>query len=596
MFCPNCGKEISDDAIFCGFCGAKIENETVNQQQPETESNQTENNQTANVETQTETKAETQENVQSAQNEQNNEANQQAQPVQDTKTEQPKANSVSASDIANKAKAVGEEALNKANAVADSATEAVKKVVPGVNKKILIIACAALVVVIILCFVIFANLVGGGSSSSSFDRISHSVYAVNNDGDLALFIDGKTVKTDAEYDGSEISYAYNCNAVIYDGILYSVSGDKLSEVNDSISNFKMSANKNAYVYLSDDGLYIYKDGKETVIFDDFEGSISISSVAVSPDGNAVAFIDKTDDEVVTYVFKGSKAEKTGENFQAIVVSDDASVLYGYKYKETDYGFSRDDALYFAKGGKTDDLTKIKGNYSSMASISKDAKKILFTTNSGTYYFAPGMSEAIKADSDSIEPLFPLYTSEKLDDFKSFVGTNGYSVKKYTLKGDSFEKYSIVSSSTGAVLSPDGSRVLYLRGDNLYTVSTKENAEPVKVGEDIYSVIGASADFSKIYLVNDDDELVFSNGKSEKTAKITDDVDNAVVTADGVCCYISDDVLYTTSGGSKGSKVDKMNDVSSLCLSSDGKVIFVYNDDTLYVSTNGKTFEKTDVER
>ncbi len=25
MFCPNCGKEIPDNAVFCGNCGAKIE-------------------------------------------------------------------------------------------------------------------------------------------------------------------------------------------------------------------------------------------------------------------------------------------------------------------------------------------------------------------------------------------------------------------------------------------------------------------------------------------------------------------------------------------------------------------------------------------
>ena len=94
MFCPNCGKEISDDATFCGFCGAKIENSGVNQQQSA---------ETANVETQSQTWGNVQ--PQFTQNEQADGAFQQEQPVQDTKTEQQKANSVSAGDIANKATA-----------------------------------------------------------------------------------------------------------------------------------------------------------------------------------------------------------------------------------------------------------------------------------------------------------------------------------------------------------------------------------------------------------------------------------------------------------------------------------------------------------
>ena len=32
MFCPNCGATLSDDAQFCGVCGAKIENENGAQQ------------------------------------------------------------------------------------------------------------------------------------------------------------------------------------------------------------------------------------------------------------------------------------------------------------------------------------------------------------------------------------------------------------------------------------------------------------------------------------------------------------------------------------------------------------------------------------
>jgi len=28
MKCPNCGKEITDDSLFCEFCGAKVKKAT----------------------------------------------------------------------------------------------------------------------------------------------------------------------------------------------------------------------------------------------------------------------------------------------------------------------------------------------------------------------------------------------------------------------------------------------------------------------------------------------------------------------------------------------------------------------------------------
>ena len=34
MICKNCGKEISDKSKFCGYCGAKVVEQTV-QSQPE---------------------------------------------------------------------------------------------------------------------------------------------------------------------------------------------------------------------------------------------------------------------------------------------------------------------------------------------------------------------------------------------------------------------------------------------------------------------------------------------------------------------------------------------------------------------------------
>lgn len=39
MYCPNCGKEIEEDAIFCGYCGVSIEGEFIPPTPPKTEIN-----------------------------------------------------------------------------------------------------------------------------------------------------------------------------------------------------------------------------------------------------------------------------------------------------------------------------------------------------------------------------------------------------------------------------------------------------------------------------------------------------------------------------------------------------------------------------
>lgn len=562
MICPKCGETLSDDAQFCGSCGAKIEAAAAAEQTPVQE-----------------------QPVQPVQP---------AQPVQEQPAPAANANTINAADIANKAKAVGGEALNKANAVADSATAAVKKVVPGATKKIIIIAAAALVVVIVACFIIFGNLISK-AGSTSYQSIPHSVYLTNNGGELALFIDGKAISNDATYQSGSYTFAQNGNAIVYNGVLYKIDGTKLVEVNDSVTGAKVSKNSNAILYISDNAMYIYKDGKENLVFDEFEKSASTVTAVLSPNGNTVVFVDKADD-IVTYIYKGSKAEKLGKNIHPLSVSDDASVLYALKYDVSESGTAtKGNVLYLVKNGKVDDLIKVKGEVTSIKYSSNDAKKILFVSTMGTYYYAPNLKETIKVDSNSISTIVPTNCLNKFDDFKSFIGIDGASVKKFTLKGDSFEKYTIASAITSYKLSADGKTLLYKRNNNLYSISTtSDNAEAVKLAEDV-GVFGASADLTKIYAINTDNELVFSNGKSEKTTKICDDAQNICVSSNGVCCYEVDDVLYTTSGGSKGSKVEKMSDVTSISVSN-GKYFYVLNDGVLYVSSDGKSFTKTSVEK
>ena len=551
MFCPNCGEQLSDDAQFCGACGAKIG----------------ENNESA-------------ENIANVGNTENVAVNQEE--PQNTAD-----NGITAADIANKAKAVGEEALNKANAVADSATAAVKKVVPGVNKTILLIACAALLVIIVVAIIIIANL-AANKPSFSFDRVPHSLYAAeNDDGELVLFLDGKELKNsdDVSYSSSSVAFAYNCNAFVYGGDLYKIDGDKFTLVKEDVEDVVVSSNMNALAYACDDEVFIYKDGKETNVYT-VDGSVS--SLVISPNGNAVGINVREDGEYVSYVSKGSKANKFSDELEVGIISDDASIVY----------CGDDNELHVVKNEKADDSVRIEKTVGNIIAMSKDNKKLIYTTSGGTYYYAPGLKddEPVRISKNGVTPIFPVGTNGLLDDFRSFLGYENYSVKKYTLKGDEFESYTVASSVSSYRLSSDGNKLLYAKSGSLYVKDTRnENSEATEVVEDLYgsSYYYANADLSKIYAFNDDDDLVFSDGKSNKTTKIDTDVDNIVVSADGVCCYVKDDTLYTTSGGSKGSKVDKMNDVTSIRLNN-YSIFYVWNDDTLYVSTNGKNFTKTSV--
>ncbi len=544
MFCPNCGEQLSDDAQFCGACGAKIG-----------------------------------ENAENSENAENVAVNQEG-------TQNEVENGITAADIANKAKAVGEEALNKANAVADSATAAVKKVIPGVNKKILLIACAALVVVIVVLIIIIANI-AGNKPSFSFDRVPHALYtAENDDGELVIFLDGKELKNSdgVSYSSSSASFAYNGNAFVYGGDLYKIDGDKFSLVKEDVKGTVISANKNALAYSCDDEIFIYKDGKETNIHS-VEGTLV--RLAISPNGNSVVINEREDGDYISYLSKGSKAKKFSDDTVIRVISDDASIAYSY-----------DDALRVIKNEKADDSEKIDSNFGEIVAMSKDNKKLIYMNYNGTYYYAPGLKddEPVRISRNSVALISPAGTDGRLDDFNSFLGYEGYSVKKYTFKGDEFESYTVASNISSYRLSSDANKLLYSKGGSLYVIDTRsENAEPTEVVEDLYAsgYYYANADLTKIYAFNDDRDLIFSDGKSNKTSKIDSDVENLVVSADGVCCYVKNDTLYTTSGGSKGSKVDKMNDVTSLGLNN-YSIFYVENDGTLYVSTNGKNFTKTSV--
>ena len=494
---------------------------------------------------------------------------------------------VGAANNAQNASESVKKAANNVKSAVGSAAANVKNFIVN-NKKIAIICAAALaaVVAIIIIIVIIANA-AQGPGAAIFDRNDHSVLAFDDGGDLLLYVDGKEIKNSLEYNGwSEPEYYYGCGVVRYNGGLYKIEGEKLREINDDVSSVYVSSNENAVAYVSDEDVYLYKDGKETKIYS-IDGYLW--TMAISPNGNVVAINARDDDGYVTYLSKGSKAQKFSDEYLVGIVSDDASVMYAT-------AFDDESELYVIKNEKADDAERIKDNVGNLNCVSKDNKKILFTVSGNTYYYAPDVKddEPIRVSKGSVTPLFPENTVKALDDFKSFVALDGGSIKLFSLNGDEFESETIVSSASNVSISLDGKTLVYTKSGDLYSVKASKNAEPVRLEKDIRSY-DADATLTKIYISDDDSNLVFSDGRSKKTTKISSDVYDYAVSMDGVCCYIDDkDVLYTTSGASKGNKVDKMSNTESV-YTSGGSIFTAINDDTLYISADGKTFTKTDYE-
>lgn len=546
MFCPNCGATLSDDAQFCGVCGLNIMPES--EQQPMQANSWNTND-----------------------------------PAQNT-----------AQDYSNGAGAAPDGAgANPAGAAVNSAVTAVKNAFSKIDKKILIAAGAAIVVVALIIVIIVVAVNNSGVGGISFEKVEHSSFSVNDDGSLALFVDGKAIKNDLDYDYyyyGYSSYLEKSNVLCYNDGIYKVDGDKLKEIREDVSFIEASMTTNAVAYVYDDELYLYKDGKETKIYDD---AADLYDLCVSPNGNTVMFTIGYDDDFETYIYKGSKAEKFSDKYLAYYVSDDASVIYASKDGS---------GLSVIKNEKVDDAETIEKNiYSSNLILSKDNKSILYYADGKTWYYTTNLkdNEPIKVCEGNIELIFPENTMNALDDFTNFIAIEGSKIKRYILKGNDFDNYTIaknVYSSNYCLLSDDGKKLIYMNGNELYAVSTtKEDAESVRLAKDAYGFY-ANSSLNKIYILTTDDELQFSDGKSKKAVKIDKDIRSFAVSSDGVCCYVDDDgVLYTTSGGSKGTKVAKMTDVEELGIDY-GLVFMAWNDDNFYISSDGKNFEDTKIER
>lgn len=615
MICPFCNSELPEGAAFCGFCGKKIsdykapdaevgeqtteENASVQEMVSPSEENLTEEVlKDAAQDTAAEStfaapsdavSAPMAEEASPISLEKDNSAGvgADAEPAASAaQNTAPKNTEVS--EAAKKIKNSAEEIGKSLKSDAASATAAVKSgnFKDLLKNKVFIICCAAVVVVILLLWIIVAAIAGSGSSTLEIK----GYYTYFDDGsDRYFFYNGKQIKQEFS-DSAKVRAKTPDNTVWVvddDDELYILDNGKVTKITDDFdtTSVSVSANGKTVAYVSDDCVFVYNGGKPKQIAE-LESDYACYPV-ISPDGKVVAFADYDDDDIRTYVWKGSgKAIDLETDIVPIAVSNGGKMLYGR---------STNGNLYYVKGLKKDAEEKI-GSYSYILGISVDHTNLVYIDDSGkTYCFNPKVDadSGIKAYNGSAYVLADCYYTfgsssiGYIEDFDSFYIQSYDAVHKIYRKGKDYEcEKNIIKDIEDICLSDDMKSFVYIDDDATLSKGKVSNAKNAKeVADDIRSV-KANSTLTSVYYVDDDYKLYYL-GKDEK---ICSDVSKYVVTESGVCVFVDDDgdLYYSVKGGEK--KKVGIDEVTSL--RAQENFVYVVSDDTLYISSNGKSFAKS----
>lgn len=545
MICPNCKTELPEGAAFCGSCGTKIEA-----------------------------------------------AAQQAVPVQQAVPAQPAApvqQAVPAQPAAEAAASVAVEAQPAAEAAqavqgGEAAAPAAKSfdINALLKNKTVIIAAAAVLAVIVLAVLIgvVSSVAGGNPYKVNYN----SIRTYYTDGETVLFQNGKEVdKTiDGEIDYGMYSSDRSVRAILAeDDTLYLVKGGKLTVISEDVKSFVMSDDGSTVAYVADDEISIFQGGKSKTVR---EVETSYPSLSLSPKGDVLCYSDTEDDDTMLYAYKGGKETELAKNCVPYYVADGGSIVYVNNIEKGKFGYIKnlkDDPEYL-------------GELESIVCVSDDNKEVMFYTGSKTLYFAPGLKDTIQVSRDKVYFITPS-NATSAGSLKNFIGESDGKIKRFKLKGGEFESFSIKSSDCTYKLSKDGKTMLYSSNGKLRLISTtKEDPKETDIDKDTYG-FKASDDLKHIYYLDDDGNLVYSNGrKSKKIESDLDDNGKYKVDSNGMCVFIDDnDALEYSKNGSAKKKVKGMSDVSSVAVY--GNIFFVNNDDVLYISNNGTSYKKTSVE-
>lgn len=649
--CSKCGAQCKDEFAFCTACGAKFENEDI--QQETSANNQVE--ETAGSSMQSETAAEAPTQTAADSPAQTGEANTAVKPV--TEAEQPApvqeepvlikcefcgemvysnektckkcGAQLNYSKQASIEAATGEFITSNIKKIKKAGTAGIDKIKTAVksvdgnkakqlleqNKKYLPIAAAALVFIVLL--LVLVPRMAKSPVVSTYGTNQLSYYSA--DDEMIFYTNRKVVAEIEDTRGTPVlSMDGSKAAVLADyskddgGSLYLIDsrGEKL--IDDGVYYFVMAPSGNAVAYLKDYDssertatVMLYNGRKTIKIKSDIStGYLDEGSLVISPGGNAVAYLEFDDDntEFTSYIsLNGKEPKKLGKYQVVVALSDNAKYVYYIEMDEKRYT-----GEFYVKTGSN--KVKLASDADDLGSLlfNEDCSQLLFHFEKKTYLTIKGR-EKIKILNNRVYPLLPSnavqtsYVGEHV-----IYGIDSFSNKLLVASEDIYylngkhETNKITSKNYKALITDDMKKLVYLDYSESLHIVTKLNSKNPKdveldATDDVVNFT-ISEDGKTIYYVNEDEEL-YSITASNKPYKVADDVSKYNLVALGNKIYFLTDyydtgALYYTTGKRK-TAVKNADEVSYAYRLGNGLVYQEgdYDERVIYGSSNGKSFKK-----
>ena len=453
-------------------------------------------------------------------------------------------------------------------------------------KKLIIPAAAVAAVLVLVILVSIIGSIGGGAVTAKT-----SYYALEVDGEYMLLRDDKIIE-----EGLEDLYIYTSSmdgsVAVYecDDELFVIRNGKSVSITDEYYEMALSVNGASLLVTDyDDVLTIYntKNGEGTEIAEGVEW------FCVSPDGKSVVYLVYDDGDYITYLYKGKDSIELGEDLIPIAVSNGAKVIY---------------CIDDSKGSLC--TVDAKGNTEKIANdvyddtfyMNEDHTQMIFRAD-GKWYATVKGGEKIKLTSDyDFFILTYQYTTSFVNDDLDMTTYPTADLRNCFVwldddvvwMNNKWELTKAAKDVDEAYVSADGKTLVYLKDNGkLQKVTNKKLEKPVELAEDVWSFMTTS-DCSKVYYINEDDELYFQKGTG-KAKKIADDVDGGIVTIGDICLFSSDEELYSSKNG--GKKVKISDDIYDIAMTGTAIYLWTDYDDgefTFSVLTKGAKFKELDI--